>query len=328
MIQLTILLTRHHRLLSVAAMIDVFETANLFSQQTGTGPAFQISLVNPDHSVANRYPDYQVCPMNTLPKQDVILIPAFATDNLLPAIQINGDCLAWLVGQHQQGAEIAAFCTGAFLLAASGLLKNKPATTHIQAALALARAFPDIRLEAGNLYTQESGIYTGGGAVNGFYLMLRLVEKHCGRPLTIRVAKYFGIDLDREQQTYFGTFEPVNNHQDESVRTLQGLIMRNFQAAEPLDKLMAEVPASRRNLVRRFKLATGLTPIEYMQQTRIEAAKQLLESSQESITAIMTQSGYHDLKSFRSVFQKYTGMSPRQYKAKFCTFPVNESPLN
>ncbi len=328
MIQLSILLTRHYRLLSVAAMIDVFETANLFSQQSGKEPPFQINLVNPDHSAANRYPDYQVCSMHVQSYQDVILIPAFATDNLLPAIQMNSDCLAWLTNQHQQGAEIASFCTGAFLLAASGLLNHKPATTHIQAASALARAFPDIRLEAGTLFTQEEGIYTGGGAVNGFYLMLRLVEKHCGRPLTIRVAKYFGIDLDREQQTYFGTFEPVNNHQDELVLALQCLIMGNFQAAEPIDKLMAEVPASRRNLARRFKLATGLTPIEYMQQTRIEAAKQLLESTQESITEIMIQSGYHDLKSFRSVFQKYTGMSPRQYKAKFCSFPVNEFPLH
>ncbi len=317
MVQLGILLTQHHRLLSVAAMLDVFETVNHFYEGEGQPAFFEIALLHPCSSNPPAYSGHPVYALEEAPKQTIVLIPAFGTNDLPGAIHDNAECLNWLQQQHRQGTEIASFCTGAFLLAASGLLDNRPATTHIHAAAAFAKTFPMVQLKASEIATFQQGIYTGGGATNSFHLMLRVLEKYCGFPMTVRVAKYFAIDMDREQQTYFGTFQPVINHKDELVSALQQRIESRYQEAGTIEELLAEIPASRRNLARRFKAATGFTPIEYLQRTRIEAAKGMLEQTDQSILEVMLGTGYNDLKTFRQLFRKTTGMTPTAYREKF-----------
>lgn len=317
MVQLGILLTRHHRLLSVAAMLDVFETVNRYYEGDGQAAFFEISLLYPQSCYPPAYSEHPVYPLQESPRQTIILIPAFGTSDMQGAIRDNGECLSWLLQQHQQGTEIASFCTGAFLLAATGLLDKKPATTHIHAAMAFAKAFPQVLLKSSEITTFQQGIYTGGGATNSFHLMLRVLEKYCGYDMALRVAKYFAIDMDREQQAYFGTFQPVLNHKDELVSALQHRIKSRFQEAGTIEELLFEIPASRRNLARRFKAATGFTPIEYLQRTRVEAAKGLLEQTDQSILEVMLNTGYNDLKTFRQLFRKTTGMTPTAYREKF-----------
>lgn len=319
MVQLGILLTQQYRLLSVAAMLDVFETANRFCEQDGVAPAFHISLLYPGKSKPVIYSPHPLHALQQAPQQDIILIPAFAADEIADAVIVNQECLPWLQAQYKQGAEVASFCSGAFLLAASGLLNGKPATTHIQAASAFANNFPQVQLRAKEVTTFEDGVYTSGGATNSFHLMLRILEKYCGRELAVRVAKYFAIDMDREQQTYFSTFKPLQQHHDELVTALQQHIEQGYRAAVTVEDLMVNIPASRRNLVRRFKIATGFTPIEYLQNTRVEAAKKLLESTDDSVQGVMLDCGYNDLKAFRQLFRKATGMTPTAYREKFCS---------
>lgn len=315
--RLGILLTQQHRLLSVAAMLDVFDTANRYYEADGKPPFFQIALLQPAGSQPVAYSEHPVYALNAAPQQDIILIPAFASNDMGSAVKANGECLAWLQQQHRQGAEIASFCTGAFLLAASGLLDKRPATTHIHAAGAFAKAFPKVQLRASEITTFHQGIYTSGGATNSFHLMFKVLEKYCGGEMAVRVAKYFAVDMNREQQTYFGTFQPVQNHKDELVSALQQRIENSFNKAGTIEELLTEIPASRRNLARRFKAATGVTPIEYLQKTRIEAAKNLLEQTDHSIMEVMLQAGYNDLKAFRQLFRKNTGMTPTAYREKF-----------
>lgn len=317
MLQLGILLTQHHRLLSVAAMLDVFNTVNHFYTSQGQPAFFGITLVYAGETRPAAYNGHTMYALKDAPQLDIIFIPAFATDDVQSALYDNGACLSWLRQQHQQGAEIASFCTGAFLLAATGLLDRKPATTHIQAADAFAKAFPQVQLKAGEITTFYQGIYTGGGATNSFHLMLHLVEKYCGPEMAVRTAKYFAIDMNREHQAYFSTFQPVQNHKDELVRTMQQNIEQYFNKVDTIEQLLAEIPASRRNLVRRFKAATGITPIEYLQRTRIEAAKKLLEQTDHTILEVTLQAGYNDLKAFRQLFRKNTGMTPTAYREKF-----------
>lgn len=317
MLQLGILLIRHHRLLSVAAILDVFESANRFLEQKGQPPFFQLNLVYPATARPPAYSEQPAYSLQTAPPQQMILIPSFASTDIAQAIRLNQDCIAWLQSQRAQGAEIASVCTGAFLLAATGLLDQKPATTHIQAAATFARCFPKVQVRASEVLTFRDGIYTGGGATNSFHLLLRIVEKYCGRELAIRTAKYFGIDMDRDQQAYFGTFTPVQNHKDELVSELQKRIETSFREAGTIEELLTEIPASRRNLSRRFKEATGFTPIEYLQRTRIEVAKRKLEQTDESILEVMLEAGYNDLKAFRQLFRKNTGMTPTEYRGKF-----------
>lgn len=314
---LAILLSKNHRLLSIAAMLDMFETVNGYVKEESGAPFFEISLFHAMDTEPVQYAGYQTRPIQGSGKQDLILLPAFRNVDPKTAVMANSEAIVWLQGQYKEGAAIASFCTGAFLLAATGLLNHRPATTHLQAVNAFIQAFPDVIMQPKAVVTEEDNVYTSGGATSSFHLMLKLVENYCGRDIAIRAAKYFAIDMDREQQSYFSTFLPLRNHGDELVTMVQQKISQSFNTSNTIEQLLVEVPASRRNLVRRFKLATGITPIEYLQKTRIEVAKKLLEQSRRSILEVMLETGYNDLKSFRQLFKKNVGLSPKAYREKF-----------
>src|SRR5690606_36000999 len=196
--------------------------------------------------------EYPVYSLNNAPAQSIILIPAFATEDLKAAIELNAEVIPWLCQQYMKGTEIASFCTGAFLLAATGLLNDKPATTHINAAEVFSKTFPEVKINSKAITTFESRIYTSGGATNSFYLMFQIIEKYCGREILMKVAKYFAIDLNRKQQSYFSTFRPVTDHSDELVKMVQQRMDAEYNELSTLEEFLNEVPASRRNLVRRF----------------------------------------------------------------------------
>lgn len=312
-----ILLLKDHRLLSAAALLDVFETANRFYTEEGNTEPFSIDLL---HQPGHNTPDFN----GYTPKlpdaainYSLILIPSFKHDGISDAIQDNIAWVPWLKNQYANGAAVASFCTGAFLLAATGLLDNKPATTHINAGSGFAKLFPLVQLQPEAVVTEQDRVYTSGGATNTFHLLMLLLEVYCSKQVAVRAAKVFSIDLDRSRQTYFGTFAPEHDHGDTLVKQAQEEIKKNYGRVNTIEELIIDVPASRRNLVRRFKLVTGITPIEYLQKTRIEAAKQLLEQSRCSILEVMLESGYNDLKTFRALFKKTVGMTPKMYRDKF-----------
>ena len=246
------------------------------------------------------------------------MVPAFNTsDHISRAIIDNYNFLPWIIEQHQAGAEIATFCTGAFLLGATGLLNGKVATTHVDACGGFALAFPAVKLKADKTVTEDGRLYTSGGATSTFHLLLHLIQRHCGNDIAVRTAKFFAIDMDRDNQSYFSTFQPLHNHHDELVASAQQKIEDNYNDACTIEEIIKDIPASRRNIVRRFKLVTGITPIEYLQQTRIEAAKKLLEQTDKQMTEVIYNSGYSDPKAFRKIFRKAVGMTPTEYRDKF-----------
>lgn len=316
MVDLGILLTRHHRLLSVAAILDVFESVNKFCKADGQEPAFCLHVIS-QQNAGTLFNQYTLQPLDNGQKYDLILVPAFGIDDMQAAISDNNACMQWLRSQYEQGTAIGSVCTGAFLLAASGLLDQRNATTHVSAAAAFAAAFPSVHLQENAVVTQDQGVYTSGGATSTFHLLLRIIENYCGRDMSIRIAKYFAIDMDREQQTYFATFEPRTTHHDELVSQLQQRIQKDFSQVSTIEELLNDIPASRRNLARRFKTITGTTPIEYLQRTRIEAAKKILEQATGGVLESMVASGYSDEKAFRQLFKKTVGMTPSAYRSKY-----------
>lgn len=313
--EIGIALTKNHRLLSVAALLDVLETANRFYVQDGLDKPFTITLLRlPEHTL----PVYEGYTAKTVSNgiYDLVLVPSFK-DEVSTGLIENKGWIKFLQQQHTAGAAVASFCTGAFLLAFAGLLDNRPATTHINAEGVFAKMFPNVALKADAVVTEQDRVYTSGGATNTFHLLMLLLETYCSKQVAVRAAKVFSIDLDRNRQAYFGSFTPADDHGDNLVKQAQDEIRKNFSKANTIEEIITDVPASRRNLVRRFKQVTGITPIEYLQKTRIEAAKQLLEQSRYSILEVMLESGYNDLKTFRSLFKKTVGMTPKMYREKF-----------
>lgn len=317
---IAVLLTKKYRPLSIAAILDVFETVNSYYQEQEGQPYFDIRLVRTDDDIQhpNLHDGYEPVTLSSIDNSHLILIPAFtSTGDMATFVQDNHAFIPWICEQYETGSEIASFCTGAFLLAATGLLNGRKATTHVNAARMFAHYFPEVLLQEDKVVTDDNGIYTSGGATSTFHLLLYLLEKYCRKETAIRTAKVFAIDMDRELQSYFADFVPSRHHNDSLVQEAQQRMEQRFQEGCTVEELIHDLPASRRNFIRRFKIATGITPIEYLQRLRIEAAKKLLEGSDCSITEVMFQSGYNDAKAFRLLFSRLVGITPRSYREKY-----------
>ncbi|MDQ6472652.1 helix-turn-helix domain-containing protein [Flavobacterium sp. LHD-80] len=306
-----------YKLLSIAAILEVFETANKLSKEADK--PFDIMVFQSAGQITNEQVfGYDVHAIETSNIDlDLILIPAFTTDNMSEMIAKNKDFIPWLKKQHQSGAELASFCTGAFLFAASGLLNEKLATTHVDACSAFTKAFPLVKLKPEETLTADGSLYTSGGSTSSFHLLVLLVQKFCGNEVAVQIAKIFSIDLNRYKQSYFSTFRPNHLHNDALVALLQQKIESQYHTIEKLEEIIKDIPTSARNMTRRFKQVTGIPPIEYLQNIRVESSKKYLEQTQLSISEIIEKTGYNDPKAFRKVFYKMVGMKPIEYREKF-----------
>ena len=249
-------------------------------------------------------------------RTDLVVIPALFGD-MKQAVEKNQEIIPWIVQQHQQGAEVASLCVGAFLLASTGLLDGKKCSTHWAFYNEFRETFPQVEVADGSIITDEQGLYSSGGANSYWNLLLYLLEKYTDRDTAILAAKYFAIDIDRNNQSAFAMFKGQKDHKDQEIKQTQDFIEANYQDKISVDQLADSVAVSRRSFERRFKQATGNTVVEYLQRVKIEAAKRSFESSRKNINEVMYDVGYTDTKAFRTVFKKLTGLTPIEYRNKY-----------
>ncbi|MEX2639348.1 MAG: helix-turn-helix domain-containing protein, partial [Balneolales bacterium] len=223
----------------------------------------------------------------------------------------------WIIRQYKQGAEVASLCVGAYLLAATGLLKGKKCSTHWAHAAAFRNLYPDVDLVDDRIMTAVDGIYTSGGAYSYLNLLLYLIEKNTNREVAVLASKMFMIDIDRDSQSPFIIFEGQKDHGDELVREAQQIIENSYNQKIAVADLASRVTLSRRTFERRFKTSTANTVYEYIQRVKVEAAKKQLEMGRKTVSEVMYDVGYSDTKSFRDLFKRVTGMSPVDYRIKF-----------
>lgn len=247
---------------------------------------------------------------------DVIIIPPLE-DRIEEAIALNADFYPWLNTQYKYGAQVVSLCSGAFLLAASGLLNGKSCVTHWRAAEAFRHLFPEVKLLSDKILTHQDGIYTGGGAFSSANLIVYLIEKFAGREAALYSAKLFQIDLNRSSQSPFTIFKAQKSHADDLVIKAQLFIEKNYDQPLRIDDLSEHLGLGRRTFERRFKKATANTVLEYIQRIRTEAAKKELERGHKTINEVMYEVGYNDTKAFRTVFKKIVGLPPADYRSKF-----------
>lgn len=315
-----LILPYDYKLLSIAAILDVFETVNRIYLENKHETPFRIHIVQTPDQIKSGEHSFNSHPVKSVDSgfsADIVLIPSFTTNNLTETLLKNHVFIPWLQRQYVEGSEIASFCTGAFLFGASGLLNGKSATTHVDACKRFALFFPLVNLKPDHVVTIDGRVYTSGGSTSTFHLLVYFVQKYCGNEMAIRIAKIFAVDMDRYKQSYFGTFVPSHNHNDELVKKVQQSIETKFRDIETLEEIIRNIPSSRKNIVRRFKQATSIPPIEYLQYIRVESAKKQLEQTDHNINEIIEHTGYSDPKSFRRVFNKIVGMTPLEYRGKF-----------
>ena len=308
-----------NNLSSIAGAYKIFSRANQYRKETSGSALFKIELAGISKQVEFYEGLFTVKPhthITAIAKTDLIIIPSL-NHNFEKAIKGNQQLVDWVAQQYKQGAEVASICTGAFMLAASGLLDGRNCSTHWSAANHFRAMFPKVNLQADQLITDEHGIYTNGGAYSFLNLMIYLVEKYFGRQTAVFCSKVFQIELDRNSQSAFSIFTGQKSHDDEMVQQAQAYIENNLHEKISVEHLSSRLAVGRRNFDRRFIKATGNTPVEYVQRVKIESAKKAMEGSRKTINEIMYEVGYSDVKAFREVFRKITGMSPLAYRARY-----------
>lgn len=282
-------------------------------------PLFQIQLVGISEESVQRNGLFTVTPdvlVKDVKKTDLVIIPA-TQDQPNTVLELNKEFIPWVVDQYNNGAEIATFCVGAYLLAGTGLLKGRQCATHWKMVNDFRQMFPDVNVVDDKIMTEEDGIYTSGGAYSFLNLLIYLIEKYAGRDVAVLISKVFMIDPDRVSQSPFIIFQGQKEHEDTPIREAQEFIEKNWQEKITVDQLASMFALGRRNLERRFKKATSNTVVEYIQRVKMEAAKKALETSRKSVNELMYDVGYSDTKAFRTVFKRVTGLSPIEYRNKY-----------
>jgi transcriptional regulator GlxA family with amidase domain len=253
---------------------------------------------------------------NAIEKTDLIIIPAL-TGDILSGSHQNRFFVDWIVRQYKRNAEVAALCTGSFMLAFTGLLKNKKCTTHWQYANEFRFYYPNITLVDEKIIVEQNGLYSSGGSNAYWNLLLFLVEKYVSREMAILIAKYFVVNLDKIAQSPFVVFNGLKEHDDKEVLKAQEFIEDKYADKITVEGLSEKLFLNRRTFERRFKKATHCTVLEYIQKVRIEASKKALEIGRKSIDEIMLDVGYFDSQTFRDLFKKVTGLTPIEYRDKY-----------
>lgn len=317
---LTILVPNgQNNLSSIIGSYKVFKKANEYRIQSGKKEVFNIQLAGLSKKVNFHDGLFTVKPhahISAIKKTNLILIPAIGKD-FSGALSANRALVQWVHQHYSNGAEVASICTGAFLLASTGLLTGRSCSTHWYAEEAFKKMFPNVKLQSGKLITDEKGIYTNGGAFSFLNLLIYLVEKYYDRQTAIYCSKIFQIDIDRNSQCPFTIFSAQKDHQDELVKKAQYLIERNSDQNLSVQEMADHLAISRRNFDRRFCNATGFTPRAYRQRVKVELAKKAFESSRKQIHEVMYDVGYTDIKAFREVFRNITGVTPLEYRSKY-----------
>jgi len=281
-------------------------------------PLFDVTIASADGQpiqCLNKVHIQPHCGIAAIDKTDLVVI-ASAT-YIERILEKNPELVPWIRRQYDQGAHVASICTGVFLLAETGLLDGKSATLHWGFTEMFRRRYPQVELRPDRMFIDQGRLYCSAGVNAGMDLSLYLVEKFCGRPTAVQSAKTMILDLGRVSQAPYRCYLFSKDHGDPIVLKAQEWIEQHYKQPIDYGKMAKNFRLSRRSLERRFKQATGATPLGYLQQLRVETAKRLLEEGLQTFNEITYQVGYDDIPFFRKLFVRLAGLRPKEYQQRF-----------
>lgn len=318
---ITLLLAEHSSLATAALALEVLDAANRFAAPA-TAP-FAVSVASLDGQPVGN-PLGRAMPvdvaLDAIERTDLVLIPGFLF-SLREALPTFQRYCAWLRHQHQQGAVIASMCTATFMLAEAGLLDGVEATTHWAFADLMRRRYPAVRLDERRILCEEGRLISSAGASAAMDLMLHLIRRFASRELAQQCSRYLLIDDVRNEQSVYIRWSMPRGHGDEAVSRVQEWMEAHFAEPCGIDELAVDFGFGVRNFKRRFKDATGYSPLAYLQALRLEKAKQLLETTRLGFDVITSRVGYEDSNSFRRLFCQRVGISPAAFRKRFRCAP-------
>lgn len=286
-------------------------------------PPFEVEIVAPSNSVSHAASGLPLAPQRTLREvasTDIAVVPSMFVSEEGWMRGRHTEVVEWLREMHRGGARLCSACSGALLLAETGLLDGLEATVHWAFESTFRRNFPGVtlRLERVLVVSGNRREFVMSGASAGWHdLLLYLVASHLGANVARQIGKFLLLQWHPHGQAPYITFQPAGDHGDEVVRKLQNWVQANLATDNPVEAMcrIADMPG--RSFIRRFKRATGHGPLEYVQRLRVEQAKHLLECTRRSIDDVGADVGYDNAAFFRRLFKRVTGVSPSMYRQRF-----------
>ncbi len=323
MTKVTILLYPNVSAAQVSGFIDLFRFANdlWLYQHPGACAVYQTQLV--DLLGQTQYQtgcqSFQCLP--TIPSDsDILLIPgsyAHEPSSLAQMIELFAKHKVKFQQIQQLGVLIGASCNGTFGLAATGLLDKHAATTCWFLVDYFKRTFPQVVLKPEQAVVQSAQLCTAGATTSYIQLGLLMVQIQQGAVFSQQLAKLMVTESATVQQAPYLSVQQLVPHQDQQISDVQNFLRHHYAEELVLTEIADKFAMSERTLIRRFKQATGDTPMAWLQKLRVDKAKQLLESTLLPIDDLPQAVGYADLSSFRKLFQYYTTLSPKVYRERF-----------
>lgn len=332
MFNVTVLLLNGGSPSTAVVPTEIFETAgNFWNVLSGEerSPRFRVTTATVDGKPARTGPLITIvpqCALAEVPPPDLVFVSSGGLTyqdvfehgyDVDSAVTRNAAVLPWLRRWAAEGVRIAGVCSGVALLARAGVLDGKRATTHWGVAEYYRQQFPAVDWQPQYLVTDAGDVCCGGGVNAAADLALYLVEKYCGREVASQAARALLIEMPRTWQVAFAHLSQHTDHEDAPVREAQDWLHRHYTGQVSIEGVAAMVGMSPRNFARRFKAATGQSPLNYLHALRIETAKRLLENGRQTVQEIMLETGYEDGIFFRKLFKRHTGVSPSEYRVRF-----------
>ena len=305
------------QLSAVLGLADLFEIANnVVRQRPETGPVRLLRVDQWDWGSRST-----LAVSSSESPADVLILPPSLGAPVTP--EVARPVAAWLRDYHAAGCILASICAGAFLLAETGLLDGRAATTHWTYAEAFSQRFPQVALDIDRLIIDDGDIITAGGLMSWTDLGLRLVDRFLGPTAMLEAAQLLLIDPPGREQRFYNSFAPRLNHGDAAILKVQHWMQATGGKEAGLSMLSERAGMEERTFLRRFHKATGLTSTDYAQMLRVSKARELLQFGPLSVDAIAWEVGYRDLAGFRKVFLRIVGLTPGEYRKRFRASPRN-----
>ena len=303
--------------LNLVGVFQVFGTANQLSPEYARPYRIQVASAGPE-SLMTGYSGLSISPhlyyRDVRDKVDTLLLVSGPVKHE----DVDMDLLQWIIRLSSRVRRLASVCSGAFLLAETGLLDGRRATTHWAHAKEFAARFPKVLLDPDPIWLRDGNIYTSAGVTSGMDLALALVEEDLGSKVALAVARQLVLFLRRPGgQSQFSRLLEAQASTRGPLRDVLVWAVENLDKDLSVENLALHAAMSRRNFTRVFTAELGTSPAHYIEQLRIEAARRLLEDSRENLEEIASACGFSSAELMRRAFLRSVGITPSEYRERF-----------
>ncbi|MRI34769.1 AraC family transcriptional regulator [Endozoicomonas sp. OPT23] len=301
---------------SISLPLEMIQAGMTYSRLNGTRNTVETKLCSETLGTVKATGGISLCPELTFEDSgtaDLVVVPGLWR-NPLPVAKKSPAFIQWLKNQYEQGATFCVIGTGVTFMAEAGLLEGQPAATHWYFLDRLKQEYPNVDFKPHHLITRSDRIFCAGSVNSGADLMVHLIGLAMGERVAHKVEQQFSHEIRRPLEQILYTSEQASVHRDETIIQLQEWLQQSYQEDVSLTRMIEITGLTQRTLSRRFREATAMTPIGYVQKLRLNMATELLRTTDLTIREISTQIGYTDPIHFSRLFQKHFHLSPSDFK--------------